>query len=108
MIRPGGCRGPGWNGLSRQRIDSGESDPDAVDTDHINNVEAVHLAEPCPEIIRAGGARNVVQDSRLDTQAIDQDFAFVISGNFPALRRGIVLLDRSEYTRAGTNQNGGA
>ncbi|WP_150107698.1 choice-of-anchor J domain-containing protein [Pedosphaera parvula] len=94
--------GPDGTIYRGNQFDAGESDPDASDSDQINNVEAVHLAEPIPgDYLVRVRARNVVQDSRLDTQAIDQDFALVISGDFPQARGGIVLLDRSEYTSPG-------
>ncbi|PYI80045.1 MAG: hypothetical protein DME26_22385, partial [Verrucomicrobia bacterium] len=81
------------------QFDQGESIPDASRTDNINNVEGVHLAAPVPGeyIVRVRG-RNVVEDAREDTGAIDQDFALVISGSVPAAGVGNVFLDRGAYT----------
>ncbi|MDB6112258.1 MAG: Fibronectin type domain protein, partial [Pedosphaera sp.] len=42
------------------------------------------------------------QDARLDTQAIDQDFALVVSGDLPKPKAGIILLDHSAYNAPGT------
>ena len=59
-----------------------DSVPNAPSPDNLNNVEAVHLAQPLPgDYLVRVRARHVVQDARLDTAAIDQDFALVISGD---------------------------
>jgi hypothetical protein len=81
----------------------GESIPNATSSDSLNNVEAVHLAQPLPGdyLIRVR-AVNVVEDARLDTSAIDQDFALVISGPLLSPHQGEVLLDRTNYTAPGT------
>ena len=80
----------------------GESVPNATSADSLNNVEAVHLAQPLPGdyLIRVR-AVNVVEDARLDTSAIDQDFALVISGPLLSPKQGEVLLDRTNYTAPG-------
>jgi hypothetical protein len=94
--------GPDGTLYRGNQFNSGESVPNAITTDNINNVEAVHLAQPLPgDYLVRVRARNVPQDARLDTQAIDQDFALVISGDFPKPRGGIVLFDRDEYTAPG-------
>ena len=49
-------------------------------------------------------ARNVVQDARLDTSAIDQDFALVASGDLSRPNGGFILLDRASYTAPGVMQ----
>jgi hypothetical protein len=46
-------------------------------------------------------AVNVVEDARLDTAAIDQDFALVVSGPLLSPDQGEVLLDRTNYTAPG-------
>src|SRR5262249_52014454 len=43
-------------------------------------------------------AHNIVSDARLDTQAIDQDFALVVSGSLIQSGAGLILFDRSSYT----------
>jgi len=80
------------------QFEEGESTPDAPLTDTINNVEAVHLSAPVPGeyIIRIRGTR-VVEDARIDTPAIDQDFALVTSGKFAPAGVGIVTFDRQVY-----------
>ncbi len=80
----------------------GESVPNATSADSLNNVEAVHLAQPLPGdyLIRVR-AVNVVEDARLDTSAIDQDFALVVSGPLLSPNQGEVLLDRTNYTAPG-------
>src|SRR6266568_4621683 len=80
------------------QFDGGESIPNASGADSINNVEAVHLATPLPgEYVVRVHARNVVQDAREETAAVDQDFALVISGLIPAPGVGTVFLDRGAY-----------
>jgi subtilisin family serine protease len=76
-----------------------DSVPNAPSADALNNVEAVHLSHPMPgDYLVRVRARRVVQDARLDTSAIDQDFALVISGDLARPGAGTVLLDRSAYT----------
>jgi hypothetical protein len=82
-----------------------DSVPNAPSPDNLNNVEAVHLSQPLPGdyLIRVR-ARHVVQDARLDTASIDQDFALVISGDTARPGVGSVLLDHSAYTAPGLIQ----
>ena len=80
------------------QFEDGEAVPDAPGADNINNVEAVHLQAPAPgEYIVRVLARNVVEDSRIDTPAVDQDFALVISGDLPLPGVGVVFFDRGAY-----------
>ena len=76
-----------------------DSVPNAPSSDNLNNVEAVHLSQPLPGDylvrVRAG---HIVQDARLDSAAIDQDFALVISGDLSRPSAGSILHDRSSYT----------
>ena len=46
-------------------------------------------------------ASKVVQDARLDTAAIDQDFALVFSGDLTRPGTGFIFLDRPGYTAPG-------
>ena len=80
------------------RFADGESIPDATIPDSINNVEAVHLFAPPPGeyIVRVRG-RRVVEDARIDTPVIDQDFALVVSGTFGSPGTGIVTFNRPVY-----------
>ena len=72
--------------------------PDAPSNDSINNVEAVHLSAPLPgEYIVRVRARNVVEDARIDTPAVDQDFALVVSSDLPLPGVGVLFFDRSAY-----------
>jgi subtilisin family serine protease len=76
-----------------------DSAPNAPSPDTLNNVEAVHLAQPMPgDYLVRVRARHVVQDARLDTAAIDQDFALVISANIARAGAGSILLDRQAYS----------
>jgi len=77
----------------------GESIPNAPSPDNLNNVEAVHLAQPISGdyLIRVR-ARNVVEDARLETATVDQDFALVTSGDLARPGVGLILLDRTNYT----------
>jgi subtilisin family serine protease len=76
-----------------------DSVPNAPSPDNLNNVEAVHLSQPLPgDYLVRVRARHVVQDARLDTASIDQDFALVISGDLARPGVGSVLLDRPAYT----------
>jgi Subtilase family/Bacterial TSP3 repeat len=82
-----------------------DSVPNAPSPDNLNNVEAVHLSQPQPGdyLIRVR-ARHVVEDARLDTAVIDQDFALVVSGDLARPGAGSVLLDRPTYTAPGLIQ----
>ena len=76
----------------------GESIADAPAADHLNNVEGVYLSVPLAgQYIVRVRARNVPQDARVDSAAIDQDFALVISGNLPLPGTGFVFFDRRAY-----------
>ncbi|MFO1512738.1 MAG: S8 family serine peptidase [Verrucomicrobiota bacterium] len=80
------------------RFANGESIPNAPQPDTINNVEAVHLAAPVPgEYVIRIRATRVVEDARLDTPVVDQDFALVASATFAAPGVGIVTFDRQVY-----------
>jgi hypothetical protein len=84
------------------QFDAGESSPDAPGSDSVNNVEGVHLTVPAPgEYIVRVRARNVAEDVRRDTPAVDQDFALVISGDIPQPGAAVLLLDRPAYTAPG-------
>jgi hypothetical protein len=77
---------------------NGESVPNAVAADNINNVEGVRLLAPLSgEYTVRVRARNVVVDARRDTPAIDQDFALAISGQLAQAGYGIITLDKSVY-----------
>jgi hypothetical protein len=80
------------------RFADGESIADAPLPDTINNVEAVQLFSPVPGeyLIRVRGTR-VVEDARVDSPFVDQDFALVASGTFGAPGVGIVTFDRGVY-----------
>ncbi|MGA2866861.1 MAG: S8 family serine peptidase [Verrucomicrobiota bacterium] len=81
------------------QFSAGESVPNPPSPDNLNNVEAVHLAQPLPgDYLVRVRARKVVEDARLDTASIDQDFALVISGNLARPGSGMILLDRASYT----------
>jgi hypothetical protein len=84
------------------QFSGGESVPNALTPDRVNNVEGVILAHPAPGnyLVRVR-ARNVAEDARLDTTAIDQDFALVVSGDLARPNGGIILLDRTNYTAPG-------
>jgi hypothetical protein len=76
-----------------------DSVPNAPSPDNLNNVEAVHLSQPLPgDYLVRVRASHIVQDARLDTAAIDQDFALVISGDLARPGAGSILLDQSNYT----------
>ena len=82
-----------------------DSVPNAPSPDTLNNVEAVHLSQPTPgDYLVRVRARSVVQDARLDTAAIDQDFALVVSGDLARPGGGSVLLDRTAYSAPGIIQ----
>jgi subtilisin family serine protease len=91
--------GPDGRIYRGNQFEDGESVPDAPSYDTINNVEAVHLAEPLPgEYLVRVHATRVTMDARRDTSgAIDQDFALVASGSIPPPGVGIVFFDRRAY-----------
>jgi hypothetical protein len=91
--------GPDGRVYRGNQFDEGESVPDAIASDSINNVEGVHLFEPMPgEYSVRVRARNVPDDARNDTASIDQDFALVISASILPPTIGAIFFDRSEYT----------
>jgi serine protease AprX len=76
-----------------------DSVANAPSPDNLNNVEAVHLSQPLPgDYLVRVRASHIVQDARLETSAIDQDFALVISGDLARPGAGSILLNRSSYT----------
>jgi hypothetical protein len=82
-----------------------DSVPNAPSPDNLNNVEAVHLSQPLPgDYLVRVRARHIVQDARIETAVIDQDFALVISGDLARAGAGSVLLDRPTYTAPGVIQ----
>ena len=84
---------------------TGESVPDAPASDNINNVEGIYIDVPQPgEYLVRILARNIVQDSRGDTPAVDQDFALVVCGDIPPMEAGTLFLDRSAYRAPGRIQ----
>ncbi|MEI9863312.1 MAG: hypothetical protein WDN00_01890 [Limisphaerales bacterium] len=65
--------------------------PNAPSPDTINNVEGINLSHPVPgDYLVRVRASNVAEDARLDTAAIDQDFALVISGDLSRPHGGII------------------
>ena len=77
----------------------GDSIPNSPAVDRLNNVECVFIAEPIAgQYIVRVRAFNVPQDARIDTGAIDQDFALVVSANLPAPGASFVFFDRRAYT----------
>ncbi len=77
----------------------GESVAGTPEGDRLNNVEAVHIAQPqAGEWIVRVRARNVVQDIHHRTGTVPvQDFALVVSGNLPAPGEGVISWDREAY-----------
>jgi hypothetical protein len=81
------------------QFDGGESVPNPLGRDAINNVEGVYLSNPVPgDYLVRVRAINVVQDARQDTLAIDQDFALVVSALLASSGTSTLLLDRKTYT----------
>ena len=84
---------------------AGESVPNAPTPDKLNNVEGVFLSQPAPgDYLVRVRASKVVQDARLDTATIDQDFALVSSGDLVRPGTGFIFLDRPTYTAPGVMQ----
>lgn len=78
---------------------NGQSVSGSLDSDRVNNVEAVHLRNPIPgEYAVRIRAVNVMEDARRDTEPVDQDFAVVVSGDLPRSGHGIILTDRNSYS----------
>ncbi|HXF09492.1 MAG TPA: S8 family serine peptidase, partial [Desulfuromonadaceae bacterium] len=84
----------------------GESIDGGTVGDNINNVEAVHLAEPLPgEYLVRVRARNVVEDIHQSASAQpQQDFALVVSGDLAASGTGVLFFDRKAYSAPGLIQ----
>ena len=94
--------GPDGTQYRGNQFGAGESVPNAPTPDQLNNVEGVYLSQPAPgDYLVCVRASKVVQDARLDTAAIDQDFALVSSGNLARPGTGFILLDRPSYTAPG-------
>ncbi len=97
--------GPDGTSFHGNQFDAGESIPNATAADRVNNVEGVSVLHPLVgEYLVRVRARNVVEDARVETPAIDQDFALVVSGNLPLPGVGALLLDRQEYRAPDTIQ----
>lgn len=81
-------------------FDGGESIPNALAADSINNVEGVHIFTPQPGEYRVRvRATRVVEDVFRRGGAFPaQDFALVLSGDLPLPGQGIIALDRAAYT----------
>src|SRR5262249_20235957 len=80
------------------QFENGQSIPNATQTDSLNNVEGVYLSTPLPGLytIRVR-ATSVSEDARIDTAAVDQDFALVTSASLAAPGTGIIGFDHSAY-----------
>ncbi len=80
----------------------GLSVPGAAAGDRINNVEGIYIDFPMPgEWLVRITARNVVEDARMDTVEIDQDFALVVSAYLLPPNASVLLLDREAYRAPG-------
>ncbi len=91
--------GPDGTLYRGNQFGAGESVPNAPTPDHLNNVEGVYLSVPTPgDYVVRVRASKVVSDARLDTTAVDQDFALVSSGDLLRPGTGFILLDRPTYT----------
>ncbi len=94
--------GPDGTIYRGNQFSGSDSVPNAPSPDTLNNVEGVYLSNPTPgDYLVRVRASNVAEDARLDTAAIDQDFALVVSGNLSRPNGGIILLDRPSYTAPG-------
>jgi len=97
--------GPDGTLYRGNQFSGGESVPNAPSPDIINNVEGVYLSHPIPgDYLVRVRASNVAEDARLDTSAIDQDFALVVSGDLARPHGGSILLNRTNYTAPGIIQ----
>lgn len=94
--------GPDGQRYQGNRFQQGESVPDRPVADRVNNVEAVHLNAPLAGeyTVQVVGHR-VVEDARVDTSEVDQDFALVVSGSLARAGTGVVAVDRAAYTVPG-------
>lgn len=91
--------GPDGRTYHGNRFDNfGLSVPGPADGDRINNVEGIYIDFPTPGAwsVRVIG-HNVAEDARIDTPAIDQDFALVISAYLPPPNASVILMDRNAY-----------
>jgi hypothetical protein len=80
-------------------FDAGESIPNALAADNINNVEAVHIRQPLPGeyTVRIRATRVVEDIHRRPGVPPAQDFALVLSGDLPLPGEGVVVLQRVAY-----------
>jgi hypothetical protein len=98
--------GPDGTVYRGNAFDLGESIPNALAADPVNNVEGVHLQAPQPGeyLVRVRGTRVVEDVFRRDNVNPAQDFALVTSGDLPLPGEGIVALDRAAYSVPATVQ----
>jgi subtilisin family serine protease len=90
--------GPNGTLYRGNRFFNGNSIANPSTADSINNVEGVHLLAPTPGVYRVRiYARNVPEDARANTPAVDQDFALVMSGKFLQAGEALIHLDRAMY-----------
>jgi len=95
--------GPDGTVYRGNRFYDGDSIPNPSSADRINNVEGVHLLTP-----QAGEyhvrvlAHSVAEDARVETPAVDQDFALVISGLLLPAGKSVIYMDRTAYSVPGT------
>lgn len=81
----------------------GISSPNAPRADRLNNVEGIYIDEPMTGSWQLTvRANNVADDARVDTIAIDQDFALVVSGELPLPGVSVVVMDRAAYRAPST------
>lgn len=81
------------------QFDRGESIASPSRRDAINNVEGIYVSRPkAGEWVVRVTARRVVEDARIDTPALDQDFALCVSAILPEAGFGEVILDRFYYS----------
>ncbi len=80
------------------QFQNGESIPNATAADRINNIEGILILSPIAgEYVVRARAHSILEDSRNDTDPIDQDFALVASGDFAPAGDGVISLDRNAY-----------
>lgn len=89
---------PGGSLYRGNQFNDGESTANAPGHDAVNNVEGVFISSPTPgEYTLRVRARSVVEDARVDTGNVDQDFALVSSGIVVPPGGSLVTFDRGAY-----------
>lgn len=91
-------QGPGGVVYAGNQMDNGVSTPHPAGRDRINNVEGAIIHAPIPGEYRITvRGHRVIEDARVDSPGLDQDFALIWSGALQRPGEGLIVFDRPTY-----------